>query len=299
MHEQLDLDRKPAGGSCSDSSQCCSGTCTSSGTCGSGAPCVTLYRNGYCTIPGCNFASTLKHAACPTGSHCNRGFWEGLCQKSCTLNAKTGCRGVTGDFFGDYDCRSWDRFRLSSGGAVSSGPVCDFGFVLPCSAFGSSTLTCDSVGDATNSTKMSCRDLSNSTLTNPKDPAGSCLDDTTSGPVNTAVRALSNSGAVCTGTCSSPDGATRGMCLGNCVPAGADPFASVNFCPVPDPVHQYAHCAGSWRNSSTGKSGTMCLWLCEDGRGTTTRTYGCPDSTSYTCKAILASAPKLKYCVPK
>ncbi len=186
MRCQLQLDlaavAKKGGQSCSDDEECCSGRCTS-GSCAAGL-CTVNNRNGYCTIAGCEFASTLTIRACPTGSRCNRVFGGGLCQKSCSLASTTDCRNQPADRLGDYECRAWDNLTLG-GVQIADGPVCDFGTAMPCTFLQGSSLDCSSVGDKTNivvpnPTKMGCRSLSNTPLGNVYDPTGFCLDDTPS-----------------------------------------------------------------------------------------------------------------------
>lgn len=166
------------GASCTQNSDCCSGICLY-GSCAQG-PCVTRYRNGYCTVVGCSFASTLTIRACGAGSVCNHAFSGGLCQKSCTLASAASCRGHGKDYWGDYECRAWNNIPIN-GVPASKGPVCDFGFTVPCKTWYSSGSDCSAVGDATNSTKMSCRDLKGKVLSNKYDPDGYCHDTTASG----------------------------------------------------------------------------------------------------------------------
>lgn len=171
--------RKKGGQSCQDDTECCSGACQL-GSCTAGL-CTVDFRNGYCTVEGCAFAATLTSAACPTGSTCNILYGGGMCQKTCSLSVASGCRGQTNDLLGDYECRSWDNLTLG-GKQIAAAPVCDFGPRVDCAIFGaSSTLDCTDLGDATNSTKMTCRGLDNSARSNAHDPTGFCLDDTASG----------------------------------------------------------------------------------------------------------------------
>ncbi len=142
---------------------------------------VTIARNGYCVKSGCTFAKTLKSAACPAGSGCNRAYYGGLCQKKCTLKGKNACRGKTGDLFGDYECYAWDGIQLGKM-TISDSPLCDVAALTPCDLYKDDGLECKDFGDATNSTKMACRDLKNQLLSNKFDAKGFCLDDTSSGP---------------------------------------------------------------------------------------------------------------------
>ena len=143
---------------------------------------ITTARNGYCVKSGCTFAKTLTSAACPTGSGCNRAYYGGLCQKKCTLTDKTSCRGQAKDFLGDYECYAWDNINLGTVD-VSDSPLCDLAPLTPCDIYQDDALECKDFGDATNSTKMSCRGLDNKVKSNKFDPAGFCLDDTASGPI--------------------------------------------------------------------------------------------------------------------
>jgi hypothetical protein len=143
---------------------------------------VTYVRNGYCTKAGCVFEASLTSSKCPAGSGCNRYYWGGICQKSCTLADATSCRSNANDFLGDYECYAWDN--ITEGGvAYADGPLCDYATLNTCDYWQGSGLECKDVGDSTNSTNMSCRDpKTNTTLTDPFDPKGICLDDTASGP---------------------------------------------------------------------------------------------------------------------
>jgi len=183
MHCLMQIDwstyRKKGGQSCTDNSDCCSGTCQL-GTCTSGL-CTVDHRNGYCTISGCAFSSTLTIRACPTGSDCNHLYSSGLCQKSCSLATASDCRGNTADLLGDYECRAWNNLSLGYV-QITQNPVCDFGPAIACDVFGSSsTLSCASLGEQSNPTNMTCRGLDNSIKANAKDPNGFCLDNTASG----------------------------------------------------------------------------------------------------------------------
>ena len=144
---------------------------------------ITIARNGYCVKSGCTFAKTLKSAACPAGSGCNRAYYGGLCQKKCTLKDKTSCRGKSQDFLGDYECYAWDTITLGGSLTISDMPLCDLATLTPCDINKADGLECKDFGDATNSTKMSCRGLDNKVKANKFDPKGFCLDDTASGPI--------------------------------------------------------------------------------------------------------------------
>jgi len=170
---------KAGGASCTQNGECCSGTCLY-GTCTAGL-CEVRYRDGYCTTQGCSFAGTLTNRACPAGSTCNHVYGGGLCQRTCSLTVAGSCRGNPGDLWGDYECRDWSQIAWPAGAPASSGPVCDFGYAVPCTTWWSAGLDCSVLGDQTNSTNMSCRDYQGSVLTNKYAPDGHCFDDTASG----------------------------------------------------------------------------------------------------------------------
>ena len=177
---------KKAWSPCADSSECCSGACTG-GYCAMGEPCTTSYRNGYCTIIGCAFASTLPIRGCDTNSVCNTWYTSGMCQRKCDLNNAATCRGNPYDLLGDYECRAFDNIQFSgSAGPIAPSPTCDFGTAMNCSVFANSALNCTSFGDQSNTanpnpTNMGCRGLNNQTKANQYDVTGWCLDDTPSG----------------------------------------------------------------------------------------------------------------------
>ena len=89
------------------------------------------------------------------------------------------CRGNAADYFGDYDCRAWNNLVLGTA-QIAASPVCDFGVSVPCDLLGTS-LDCTDLGDATNSTNMTCRTLDNKVTSNIRDPTGFCFDSTASG----------------------------------------------------------------------------------------------------------------------
>lgn len=184
MDQQKDLNMKPAGATCKAATECCSGTCTG-GKCGPGA-CRKMYRNGYCTIQGCKWSKTLTHTKCPTGSLCNEAFIGGMCQKSCQLAAKTGCRNHAKDYHGDYECRDWSQLTTTTG-SIAPGPVCDFGHAFRCDTLKSNNIGCQAVGDKGNTTNMSCRDPDTGKTLTAFDPTGYCLDDTAAGPLPPAT----------------------------------------------------------------------------------------------------------------
>ena len=161
----------PVGAGCSTDKQCCSEMCTA-GTCAKNRPCTVKYRNGYCTLPGCLFSSTLTDRACPVGSICNRRYFGGLCQRICSISGAVTCRGEPTDRFGDYECRNWINVKLS-GINVSWRNACDFGHGATCDFMGG--LPCSLLGLGGNPTHMACRTLDKK-VTSSGDPAGFCLD---------------------------------------------------------------------------------------------------------------------------
>ena len=169
--------RKKMNQSCSSGAECCSNSCQG-GTCTRGI-CALENRNGYCAISGCAFASSLPLRACPAGSTCNNLYTGGLCQRSCNLASTNDCRGVAGDRYGDYECRSWDRLTINNQ-PLAGGPVCDFGPQMRCTFLQASGLNCSNVGLMLNPTQMACRSLSKQALAT-YDPTGYCLDNTPSG----------------------------------------------------------------------------------------------------------------------
>ena len=139
-------------------------------------------RNGYCTIAGCAFASTLTHRACATGSTCTYYAYGGLCYKSCDLTKASTCRNQAKDKHGDYECRAWNNLSIY-GTMVSKTPVCEPGYWATCDVFGSTTLSCSYLGlhNKGNPTKMSCRDPKSGKGLPKGSPSGYCLDNTASG----------------------------------------------------------------------------------------------------------------------
>lgn len=140
------------------------------------------WRNGYCTIPGCSFATSLTNAACPTGSTCNHLYYGGLCNKTCKLDAATDCRNNSADKGGDYECYAWNNLVIGSTN-VTAEPVCVNAASQTCDSLGTK-LTCASLGtESGNTTNMDCRDRYTGVVkANKADPNGVCLDDTASGP---------------------------------------------------------------------------------------------------------------------
>jgi len=169
---------KKGGDTCTDNGDCCSGTCLY-GACTAGL-CEVRYRNGYCTVLGCTYAGTLPFRACPTGSTCNHLYGGGLCQLTCTLAQASSCRNNPADLWGDYECRNWSKISLQ-GAPAAGGPVCDFGFAVPCSIWWQTGVDCTVLGDTNNPTNMSCRDYKGNAITNPYSPDGRCFDNTASG----------------------------------------------------------------------------------------------------------------------
>ncbi len=140
-------------------------------------------RNGYCTIEGCIFASTLSYRACSVGSTCSRYAYGGLCFRSCNLQQATTCRNHPGDKHGDYECRAWNNLSVGGGVVVSKTPVCEPGHWATCDLFGSAKLDCSYLGlyNKNNPTKMICRDPKSGKALPKGSPGGFCLDSTASG----------------------------------------------------------------------------------------------------------------------
>jgi hypothetical protein len=139
-------------------------------------------RNGYCSVIGCTFASTLFSFACPGGSTCQNLTPGGRCYKSCDLSKAADCRGYAKDKHGDYDCYRWDNLTMGSV-PIANGPTCEPVDPYPCTLFGSNpSLNCSVLGNKTNSTKMACRQRTTGKELSKFDPGGFCLDLTASGP---------------------------------------------------------------------------------------------------------------------
>jgi hypothetical protein len=179
------LGYKKKGEACAADEECCSYNCEQ-GTCGAGGLCTVRNRNGYCTVYGCEMASTLTIKACPANSECFIFIGGGgACERTCSLTdptPSTSCRGGTADLVGDYECRDWSNFTLASGGTLTKGPVCDF-VHFGCDIYADYWKTdCSFVGDSNgNPTNMKCRGYDNQPSANQKDPDGLCLDDTAAG----------------------------------------------------------------------------------------------------------------------
>lgn len=186
------------GDPCSSDLDCPSnGRCLTAST--SSSSIGTHYNNGYCIIAGCSFAN-LTEFACATGSTCFKLYYGGYCHKSCAMSGATDCRNIASDKGGDYECYAWNN--LSIGGvSVSATPVCASAANQTCDSLGT-TLDCTSLGEQGNTTNMGCRDrYTGVKKTNAADPSGVCLDDTASGPFQTAVDAgVSDSAPVDAGT---------------------------------------------------------------------------------------------------
>lgn len=190
MPEDDNTALKKEGSACSAASECCSGKCVT-GKCTKGL-CTVNTRGGYCTIWGCTAGSTWADKKCPTGSTCNLWYVGGFCQLSCDLTKAETCRGNAGDLYGDYECRAWNNVVFAVGGKqvkVAETPVCDFGTSSRCSTFAGASIDCTTLGfdsDPSNTTienptKMGCRGLDGTELTDKASPIGYCYDDTGSG----------------------------------------------------------------------------------------------------------------------
>ena len=150
---------------CGGSMECLMGGSTSG---------VGYWTNGYCAIRGCAF-STLKTRACPSGSTCSLNYYGGRCLKTCDLSVASSCRGYAKDSHGDYECRAWNNTK------ATTAPVCEGGFVVPCSNFTGTKLTCAVLGGTGNPTDMACRDLNTGQKLSQHHVNGYCLDNTSSG----------------------------------------------------------------------------------------------------------------------
>jgi hypothetical protein len=177
---------KKGGETCTKGDECCSNTCTA-GKC-TNSPCPVLYRNGYCSITGCQFAKTLTTKACPADAACLALYSGGMCFKTCDMTKAGDCRNNPNDYLGDYECLGWQNLTFGSGipAVTPAKPVCMTGVGIGCDFFkGSSTLDCGALGadgtGKTNPTNMSCRTLDNKPTTDKYDAMGYCLDDTASG----------------------------------------------------------------------------------------------------------------------
>ncbi len=156
--------------------------CTDDRDCGGNMEClmevstsgVAYWANGYCSIRGCVF-STLKERQCPSGSACSRNHYGGRCLKTCDLKKASSCRGYAKDKYGDYECRAWSNWK------VSPSPVCEGGFVVPCTSFSGGYTDCTVLGLQGNPTDMQCRDIKTGKKLSAKHPNGYCLDNTASG----------------------------------------------------------------------------------------------------------------------
>ncbi len=156
--------------------------CTDDRDCGGQMECmmevstsgIYYWANGYCSIRGCVFSS-LTERQCPSGSTCSRNHYGGRCLKTCSLKQASSCRGYAKDKHGDYECRGWNNT------SASAAPVCEGGFVVPCTTFSGSKATCSVLGDYGNTTDMACRNIKTGKKLSAKDPNGYCLDTTASG----------------------------------------------------------------------------------------------------------------------
>lgn len=178
------------GASCFSDDECCGSCDPMSYTCA--GTCAVRVRNGYCTLLGCTLATATDFTehGCPTGSTCNRLFYGGVCAKTCSLSNAADCRGHNFDVLGDYECRAWNNIELG-GITVTDEPICDFGYIARCDIWGTTSYSCESLGDQSdpaniNPTKMGCRKLDGTKTVDPADPQGFCLDDTAAGPAAVA-----------------------------------------------------------------------------------------------------------------
>lgn len=141
---------------------------------------ISYFRNGYCAIDGCIFASTLPQVSCPAGSTCSRLYSAGRCLKTCDLKKANTCRNNPADKHGDYECRAWHIY-VGQPGTVTSAPVCEAGHAVPCTLFNNSKVTCKDLGLSGNPTQMACRDPATGKVLPDGSSGGMCLDTTASG----------------------------------------------------------------------------------------------------------------------
>lgn len=167
------------GDPCKDDFDCPNaGRCFEEGT-DTGAIGAT-WRNGYCTISSCAFASALPDFACPTGSTCNHLYYGGICAKTCKLDDAIGCRNNPQDKGGDYECYAWNNLVIGST-MVAKQPTCEPADPYPCNFWGTTSLDCTVLGQQGNPTQMACRQRSTGSVLSSQDPGGFCLDTTASG----------------------------------------------------------------------------------------------------------------------
>lgn len=175
------------GDPCNDDRDCPSnGSCLTEGT--SSSAVGVNNRNGYCTVAGCAFATSVTDYSCGTTADCNFLYYGGICFKTCDLTKATECRGYSKDNGGDYECYAWDNLSVS-GKSVTSKPICQSAASITCDTFGTTgSLDCSSLGLTGNTTNMTCRDRDTGVKKSNKfDTNGVCLDDTASGTFKTAT----------------------------------------------------------------------------------------------------------------
>lgn len=188
IQDDTSQEKKAEGEDCTYNWECCSQRCESKKCTKGGCPVVR--RNGYCTIFGCEYGTTLTPKACGDDAYCNAFYttydgyiFAGICQKKCDMTKPEDCRGQQAtdpkDVFGDYECRNWD---FGTKGKYADGPTCDFGNVYNCATLKSTfNLTCADFGNEGNTTNMKCQTLAGVAGASEEDPLGYCLDDTASG----------------------------------------------------------------------------------------------------------------------
>jgi len=165
-------------------------------------------RNGYCTMLGCRFRAA-SGVSCPTGSACSHHFFAGGCTDLCDPADATGCRddldadgdptgngvpcdvvnGIVSacDWHGDFDCWDWGGWAFTANGlpVVGGGDaqICDYiGPVQStCESISSGGQGCPGMAPTGNPADMDCRDPESGAPTSSNDPAGRCVDTTTSG----------------------------------------------------------------------------------------------------------------------
>jgi hypothetical protein len=125
-------------------------------------------RNGYCTVTGCKFASSLPERSCGADSLCFGRAGGGSCYRRCELEQAQSCRGHGPDQLGDYECYVVE-------GLVS--PICMPAY-FSCQVESGGQVGCAGLGLPGNPTKMRCRDPQSGQDLPATAPNGICLDDT-------------------------------------------------------------------------------------------------------------------------
>ncbi len=138
-----------------------------------------VQRNGYCTIDGCAFASTLKERSCPSNATCQLLYPGGRCFLTCDHQKAASCRGYAPDQLGDYECYAWNNLVMGGNKPIASHATCEPA-LYSCDFFATSGLDCSALGLQNNPTNMRCRDPQTNAALPPGSFGGVCLDDTSS-----------------------------------------------------------------------------------------------------------------------